>query len=317
MGGARAQHSRRRQSTRTDPQQSSSSSSSSSLCWRRRAGGAVGTGEALGLSTGSAGAGFGNAVGDAAGTAATGTRGAATVVRGSGAASVLVADEELGGSLSLATESETVGAGSDGGSPLIAMTAIPTITPSDVAATAAATSRNMTIYRLAERARALRVGDDACGRSSLWQRAPGMAPKAPRRSWRDLDGLALIHHERPYGLHSARTPSKMPGKRFRGCDRKWVAIVHVATAASHVPAMPGLGIEWHARRARGVVGHSVHTRSCGPTGPPLEGPRGGGKRRGPQAPCMARECPCPWRPTAAPWRDGCQIGMGLDHIPSC
>jgi len=65
---------------------------------------------------------------------------------------VRVAVDELGGSLGLATEIETVTAGSDGGSgrgsPLIAMTAIPTITPREVAATPAATSRNMTIYRL-------------------------------------------------------------------------------------------------------------------------------------------------------------------------
>jgi hypothetical protein len=128
-------------------------------------GGALGTGEALGLRTGGAGAGFGTAAGGAAGAAGAGTRGAATTVRGSGTASVLVADDELGGSLCLAMESETVaarwGGGSDGGSPLIAKTAIPTITPRDVAATAAATSRNMTIYRLAERARSLRLCDDA------------------------------------------------------------------------------------------------------------------------------------------------------------
>jgi hypothetical protein len=159
---------------------------------------------------------------------------------------------------------------------LTAMTAIPTITPSDVAATAAATSRNMTIYRLAERARSFRVCDDAWACSSLWHR--GLAREACRHlSWGPR-ALAFIHHERPYVLHSARTPSKMPSERPRSGDRKWVAIVHDATAASHVAAMPRLGIEWHARRARGLVGHPARTRSCGPTGPSLEGPRGGRRR---------------------------------------
>jgi hypothetical protein len=136
----------------TDAQQSSSSSSSSSsLGWRRRSGGAVGAGDALGLSTGGSGAGFGTAAGCAGGVAGACTRGAATIVRGSGAATVLVAVEELGGSLGFATENETVTAGLGGGSPrgssLIAMTAIPTMTPRELAATPAATSRNMTIYR--------------------------------------------------------------------------------------------------------------------------------------------------------------------------
>jgi hypothetical protein len=131
---------------------------------------------------------LGTAVGRAGGAAGLGTRGAATLGRPSGTASVLVlvADEELGGSLGLATVNETVtagpGGGSDRGSPLMAMTAIPTITPKEVAATPAATSRNMTIYRLAERARALRVGDDACGRSSLWQRG--------RQGWRQRLSVA-------------------------------------------------------------------------------------------------------------------------------
>ena len=136
----------------TDAQQSSSSSSSSSLGWRRRSGGAVGAGDALGVSTGGGGAGFGTAAGCAGGVAGAGTRGAATIVRGSGAATVLAAVEELGGSLGFATENETATAGLGGGSPrgssLIAMTAIPTMTPRELAATPAATSRNMTIYRL-------------------------------------------------------------------------------------------------------------------------------------------------------------------------
>jgi hypothetical protein len=178
-----------RRGPHTDPQQSSSSSSSSSsstsLCRPRRAGAAVGAGEALGLTTASGGAGLGTAVGRAGGAAGLGTRGAATLGRPSGTASVLVlvADEELGGSLGLATVNETVtagpGGGSDRGSPLMAMTAIPTITPKEVAATPAATSRNMTIYRLA-------FGHTHPSMRRPWDRQFPMAQTEPRRDKRAL-----------------------------------------------------------------------------------------------------------------------------------
>jgi hypothetical protein len=177
-----------RRGPHTDPQQSSSSSSSSSsstsLCRPRRAGAAVGAGEALGLTTASGGAGLGTAVGRAGGAAGLGTRGAATLGRPSGTASVLVlvADEELGGSLGLATVNETVTAGpcgSDRGSPLMAMTAIPTITPKEVAATPAATSRNMTIYRLA-------FGHTHPSMRRPWDRQFPMAQTEPRRDKRAL-----------------------------------------------------------------------------------------------------------------------------------
>ena len=158
----------------TDAQQSSSSSSSSSLGWLRRSGGAVGAGDALGLSTGGGGAGFGTAAGCAGGVAGAGTRGAATIVRGSGAATVRVAVEELGGSLGFATENETATAGLGGGSPrgssLIAMTAIPTMTPRELAATPAATSRNMTIYRLVMGHAPPVYATAAAPCSSLWHR---------------------------------------------------------------------------------------------------------------------------------------------------
>jgi hypothetical protein len=159
----------------TDAQQSSSSSSSSasssSLCRLRCAGGAVGAGAALGRATGRGGAGLDTAVGCVGGAAGLGTCGAATIGRASGTASVLLADVELGGSLGRATESETStagsGGGSDRGSPLMAMTAIPTITPKEVAATPATTSRNMTINRLLS-GTPTRLCDDRglCG--SLW-----------------------------------------------------------------------------------------------------------------------------------------------------
>jgi hypothetical protein len=96
---------------------------------------------------------------------------------------VLVADEELGGSLGLATVNETVtagsGGGSDRGSPLMAMTAIPTITPKEVAATPAATSRNMTIYRLA-------FGHTHPSMRRPWNRQFPMAQREPRRDKRAL-----------------------------------------------------------------------------------------------------------------------------------
>ena len=78
-------------------------------------------------------------------------------------------------------------------------------------------------------------------------------------------GLAVVHHDRPYGLHSAGTPSEIPSECFHGRNSKWFAIVHDATAASHVALMPRLGTKWQARKARMVVGHSCRTTSCGPS----------------------------------------------------
>ena len=237
----------------TDAQQSSSSSSSSSLGWLRRSGGAVGAGDALGVSTGGGGAGFGTAAGCAGGVAGAGTRGAATIVRGSGADTVLAAVEELGGSLGFATENETATAGLGGGSPrgssLIAMTAIPTMTPRELAATPAATSRNMTIYRLVmghappvyaraaapavpcgtERAKVAkrRVAKRRVGKGRVGARGSSLVAGTPRY------GLAVVHHERPYGVHSAGTPSEVPSECLSGRNPKWIALIHEPTAASH------------------------------------------------------------------------------------
>ena len=201
--------------------QQSSSSSSSSLGWRRRSGGADGAGDALGLNTGRDGAGFGTAAGRAGGIAGAGTRGAATIVRGSGAATVLVADEELGGSLGgLATENETVTAGSGGGSgrgsPLIAMTAIPTMMPREVAATAAATSRNMTIYRL-EMGHAPPVYATAAAPcSSLWHREGQGSQKkgSQKKSWQRKGWRKRLVACR--GHPAVRASSRPPRAPLRG-----------------------------------------------------------------------------------------------------
>ena len=156
------------------------------------------------------------------------------------------------------------------------MTAIPTITPREVAATPAATSRNMTIYRLVTIAlylspwdgHTLHVYATAVDlQFPMAQRRRGSAQEAARRSSQapPRHGLAVIHHDRPCGLHSAGTPSEIPSECFRGRDSKWVAIVQDATAASHVALMPRPGTKWHARKARMVVGHSSRTTSCGPS----------------------------------------------------
>ena len=177
-------------------------------------------------------------------------------MRRSGIASVLAVDDELGGPLGLATESETVtgGAGSGwyGGSPMIAITAIPIITPTEVAATPAATSRNMTIYRLAD-GHIPRLCDDGGTCSSLWHREGQGWHKRLLAARATMHGLASIHHNQPYGFHSAGTPSEIPSERLGGRDRKWVAVVHETAAPSHVALMPRLGIEPLACEGRVVV----------------------------------------------------------------
>jgi hypothetical protein len=171
----------------------------------------VRAGEAPGLIAGARGAGFGTTAGCVGGAAGTGTRGAATIVRGSGTVSVLVADDELGGSLGLATASETVTAGSGGGSPWIAMTAIPTITPREVAATPAATSRNMTTYRLADWARshiyaatvapAVPYGTE---RARVGQGWPGLARVG--QGWREVEAPSRGLPPLPSSSLIGRTP---------------------------------------------------------------------------------------------------------------
>jgi len=140
----------------------------------------VRAGEAPGLTAGAGRVGFGATVGCVGGAAATGTLGAATIVRGAGIASVLVADDELGASLRLATRSETFAAGSGIGSPMTAIAAIPTMTPSEVAATPAATSRNMTMHRLADWAPSWSMRRQRALQFPTVQGGPGLARGWPR-----------------------------------------------------------------------------------------------------------------------------------------
>ena len=99
--------------------QQSSSSSSSSLVLRTRAGGAAGAGEAPVLRAGAGSAGFDAAAGSGGAEAGIGAGGAATTGRGSDTVSVLVAGHGLGlifgGSLGLATATDTLTGGSGGG----------------------------------------------------------------------------------------------------------------------------------------------------------------------------------------------------------
>src|SRR5215472_11231569 len=68
-----------------------------------------------------------------------------------------------------------------------------------------------------------------------------------------MHGLASIHHNHPYGFHSACTPSEIPSERLGGRDRKWVAVVHEPAAPSHVALKPRLAIEPPACEGRAVV----------------------------------------------------------------
>ena len=120
----------------------------------------------------------------------------------------------------MATENETVTAGSGGGSPrgssLIAMTAIPTMTPRELAATPAATSRNMTIYRL-EMGHAPPVYATAAAPcSSLWHREGQGSQKkgSQKKSWQRKGWRKRLVACR--GHPAVRASSRPPRAPLRG-----------------------------------------------------------------------------------------------------